>query len=67
MKGKKRTKEIVAVKRMPELTESAIGKFAIELLTKQDFEYVCGPDIAPDSDMTGPGTLIPVGLKKMKK
>lgn len=32
------------------LTESAIEKFAIELLARQGFEYVCGPDIAPDSE-----------------
>ena len=32
------------------ITESAIEKFAIELLEKQDFHYIYGPDIAPDTD-----------------
>ena len=33
------------------ITESAIEEFAVELLVKQGFQYVYGPDIAPDSDM----------------
>ncbi len=32
------------------ITESAIEKFAIELLEKAGYQYVYGPDIAPDSD-----------------
>jgi type I site-specific restriction-modification system R (restriction) subunit/very-short-patch-repair endonuclease len=32
------------------ITESAIEKFAIELLEKQEYTYIYGPDIAPDSD-----------------
>lgn len=35
---------------MTKLTESAIEKFAIELLEKQGYEYLYGPDIAHDSD-----------------
>lgn len=31
------------------ITESVIEKFAVELLEKQDFRYIYGPDIAPDS------------------
>jgi type I restriction enzyme R subunit len=33
------------------ITESAIEKFAIELLEKQGYQYIYGPDIAPDSEM----------------
>ncbi len=33
---------------MSKITESAIETFAIKLLEKQGFEYVYGPDIAPD-------------------
>jgi type I restriction enzyme R subunit len=32
------------------ITESSIEKFAIELLEKSGYQYVYGPDIAPDSD-----------------
>jgi len=32
------------------ITESTIEQFAIELLEKQGYHYVCAPDIAPDSD-----------------
>lgn len=32
------------------ITESAIEQFAIELLEKSGFQYVYGPDIAPDSE-----------------
>lgn len=32
------------------ITESDIEKFAIELLEKQGFQYLYGPDIAPDSE-----------------
>lgn len=35
------------------ITESAIEKFAIELLEKQGYQYIYGPDISPDSDSTG--------------
>ncbi len=31
------------------ITENAIEKFAIELLEKSGYEYIYGPDIAPDS------------------
>jgi len=33
------------------ITESAIEEFAVELLEKQGFQYVYGPDIAPDSEI----------------
>jgi hypothetical protein len=33
------------------ITESAIKEFAVELLEKQGFQYVYGPDIAPDKDV----------------
>ncbi len=32
------------------ITESAIEKFAIELLEKQGYQYIYAPDIAPDSE-----------------
>ena len=32
------------------ITESEIEKFAIELLEKQGYQYIHGPDIAPDSE-----------------
>ncbi len=32
----------------PKITESAIEQFAIELLEKAGYQYVYGPDIAPD-------------------
>lgn len=32
------------------ITESAIETFAIELLETQGYQYICGPDIAPDSE-----------------
>jgi type I restriction enzyme, R subunit len=35
---------------MTKITESSIEQFAIELLEKQGFQYLYGPDIAPDSD-----------------
>lgn len=31
------------------ITESQIEQFAIELLEKSGYQYICGPDIAPDS------------------
>lgn len=34
---------------MNKITESAIEQFAIELLEKSGYQYVYGPDIAPDS------------------
>ena len=30
------------------ITESTIEKFAIELLEKQDYQYIYAPSIAPD-------------------
>lgn len=38
---------------MNKITESAIETFAIELLEKQGYQYIYGPDISPDSDSTG--------------
>jgi type I restriction enzyme, R subunit len=35
------------------ITESAIKEFAVKLLEKQGFQYVYGPDIAPDKDVQG--------------
>jgi len=35
---------------MSKITESEIEKFAIELLERQGYEYIYGPDIAPDSE-----------------
>ncbi len=35
---------------MKKLTESQIEEYAIELLEKQGYHYIYGPDIAPDSD-----------------
>lgn len=35
---------------MSNITENEIEEFAIELLEKQGFQYLYGPDIAPDSD-----------------
>jgi len=35
---------------MHKITESEIEKFAIELLEKSGYDYVYGPDIAPDSE-----------------
>ena len=32
------------------ITESAIEEFAVNLLEKQGFQYVYGPDLAPDSE-----------------
>ena len=32
------------------ITESAIEKFAIELLEKQGYQYIYAPSIAPDSE-----------------
>ncbi|MBN2435095.1 MAG: type I restriction endonuclease subunit R [Spirochaetes bacterium] len=37
---------------MTKLTESTIEEYAIELLKKQGFKYIYGPDIAPDSEST---------------
>jgi len=34
----------------PKLTESAIENFAINLLEKQGYQYIYGPNIAPDGD-----------------
>ena len=36
---------------MTKLTESAIENFAIELLEEQGYQYIYGPDIAPDSEI----------------
>jgi len=33
---------------MERITESAIEKFAIELLEKQGYQYIYAPSIAPD-------------------
>jgi type I restriction enzyme, R subunit len=38
---------------MIKITETVIEKFAIELLEKQGYQYIYGPDIAPDSDTPG--------------
>ncbi len=35
------------------ITESTIEQFAIELLEKSGCQYVSGPDIEPDSKMSG--------------
>ena len=35
---------------MERITESAIEKFAIELLESSGYQYIYGPDIAPDSE-----------------
>lgn len=35
---------------MTKITESDIEKFAIELLEKHGYQYIYGPDIAPDSE-----------------
>ncbi|MDT3702960.1 MAG: hypothetical protein ROZ36_07940 [Thermincola sp.] len=35
---------------MTKITESAIEKFAIELLEHQGYHYIYAPSIAPDSD-----------------
>ncbi len=35
---------------MNKITESTIEKFAIKLLKKQGYQYLYGPNIAPDSD-----------------
>ncbi len=35
---------------MTKITENEIEEFAIELLEKQGYQYLYGPDIAPDSD-----------------
>jgi hypothetical protein len=35
---------------MSKITESAIEEYAIELLETQGFDYIYGPEIAPDSD-----------------
>lgn len=35
------------------ITESAIEQFAIELLEKSGYQYVCGHDIAPNSQTMG--------------
>ncbi|WP_025209367.1 type I restriction endonuclease subunit R [Hippea sp. KM1] len=35
---------------MPNLTESSIENFAIELLKNQGYDYLFGPDIAPDGE-----------------
>jgi len=50
------------------LTESHIESFAIELLEKEGFSYIYGPDFAPDSDNPMRGSfedvIIPDLLKK---
>lgn len=33
------------------ITESSVEQFAIELLEKSGYQYVYGPDIAPDRDV----------------
>jgi len=38
---------------MTKITESAIEKFAIELLERHGYQYVYGPDIAPDGETPG--------------
>ncbi len=35
---------------MKRITESAVEEFAIELLEKHSYQYIYGPDIAPDSE-----------------
>jgi len=35
---------------MERISESAIEKFAIELLESSGYQYIYAPDIAPDSD-----------------
>ncbi|TCL75297.1 type I restriction and modification enzyme subunit R-like protein [Hydrogenispora ethanolica] len=35
------------------ITESQIEQFAVELLEKQGYQYIYGPDIAPDSETPG--------------
>ena len=35
---------------MKRITESAVEEFAIELLEKHGYQYIYGPDIAPDSE-----------------
>ncbi len=35
---------------MSKITESAIEKFAIELLEKSGYQYIYAPSIAPDSE-----------------
>lgn len=35
---------------MTRITESIIEEFTIELLEKQGYQYIYGPDVAPDSD-----------------
>jgi hypothetical protein len=35
---------------MTRITESSIEEFAIELLEKSGYQYLCAPDIASDSD-----------------
>lgn len=42
---------------MTKITESEIEKFAIELLESQGFEYIYGPDIAPDSETPQRGSF----------
>jgi Asp-tRNA(Asn)/Glu-tRNA(Gln) amidotransferase B subunit len=36
---------------MTKITESSIEEFAIELLEKSGYQYIYGPDIAPDRDV----------------
>jgi len=50
------------------LTESQIESFALELLSKQGYDYMFGPDVAPDSDNPARNSfdevVIPERLKK---
>jgi type I restriction enzyme R subunit len=40
------------------ITESAIEQFAIDLLEKQGYQYIYGPDIAPDSETPARQSLL---------
>lgn len=46
------------------ITESAIETFAIELLESQGYQYIYGPDIAPDSDTPERSSFDAAGIKK---
>jgi len=50
------------------ITESAIEEFAIELLVKYSYQYIYGPDIAPDSETPERASFEDVLLlEKLKK
>src|SRR5690554_3411071 len=50
------------------ITESSIEKFAIELLEQQGYDYLYGPDIAPDGDSPARRSFEDVLLlEKLKK